>query len=1107
MNELLNLYLDSDSLEEEFEIRFGTKGRKKITKIDFDNVVQYLLSKKFKHTYEDDVLKISTDYIDKRTGESRVSSIRTEIYGTTAIQKYCRTDNIKDENGDVLKNVTFIRKTNIYNEKNERIPFVEQNDFNFRAAYQKEERLRSTNGLVSQLINTWSERLKTFRLITRHSYVNDKYPYLRVDVSIVRSSSKRNTNNKIVPTYLIKDSQLFQSRTMYEIEIETRKHKIHSETNETVHNNLRKVIKYILCGLQQTNYPISYREMENISSDYLTIVYGGNKPKFISSKNFIGPSSISLEVKNVQKQDEGISIPNIRNKYTVTDKADGTRKLLFINSKGRIYMIDTNMNIQFTGNITKSKEHFNSIIDGEHVIHDKNGDFMNLYACFDIYFINKEDQREKSFLPYGETDLDNSNYRYYQLAKFVSSLQDISITNNDEMLNIQVKRFEVATPNKSIFKCCTILLDRIKKGLYAYETDGLIFTPCELGVGMTENKKQPSNYKYTWEHSFKWKPPEFNTIDFLVTTKKNEQGKEVIGNLFQSGENMTQQNQIKQYKTLILRVGFDESNPKHGYLNPCNDVIENKISYGKDNEDTEGYRPVPFKPLHPTDDTAYLCNIMLTESGQYKFMYTENGVETFEDNMIVEFKYNKDNNKSWRWVPIRVRYDKTAEFRNGLRNYGNAFHVAQSVWSSIHNPVTEEMICYDRNIPNELADDDVYYNRIGASETKSLRDFHNLFVKRKLIMGVSNPGNKLLDLAVGKGGDFPKWIASKLRFVFGIDVSKDNIENRFDGACARYLNYRKQNKRMLTGLFIHGNSGLRLSTGEACYTEKGKEIMNAILGKGVKDEKKLGKGVYNHYGIVENGFDIISIQFAFHYFLSDKETFHNVLQNISENCALQGYFIGTCYDGEKIFNLLKDKDSGESINQYKNNKKIWEITKAYDHKEFEPNETCVGYAIDVYQETINKVFREYLVHFRYLSHVMENYGFTLVTREEAIQMNLPNGSGLFSDLYNQLIDQYKKEKNIQYKGKTKIELEVGKTLELEKSPEEKFISFLNRYFIFKKTKHVNTEEVKKMYLSTTTTTFEDKLEKKEKSLLVDIEKDIPKPMKIKKTKRRIKLKQ
>ena len=60
--------------------------------------------------------------------------------------------------------------------------------------------------------------------------------------------------------------------------------------------------------------------------------------------------------------------------------------------------------------------------------------------------------------------------------------------------------------------------------------------------------------------------------------------------------------------------------------------------------------------------------------------------------MIVEFRYDRTRDDFWRWIPIRVRYDKTAEYRQGIKNYGNAFHVAQSIWQSIHDPITSEML-------------------------------------------------------------------------------------------------------------------------------------------------------------------------------------------------------------------------------------------------------------------------------------------------------------------------------------------------------------------------------------------------------------------------------
>ena len=178
----------------------------------------------------------------------------------------------------------------------------------------------------------------------------------------------------------------------------------------------------------------------------------------------------------------------------------------------------------------------------------------------------------------------------------------------------------------------------------------------------------------------------------------------------------------------------------------------------------------------------------------------------------------------------------------------------------------------------------MYYNRNSKSSTvtRALRDFRNLYVKKKLITSVSNRGNSLIDYAVGMGGDFSKWISAKLGFVFGVDISRDNIENRIKGACARYLNYRKQFKRMPSALFVAGNSSVNIRDGEALFTEKGKQITNAVFGKGPKDAVELGKGVYKHYGIGESGFDVGSIQFAVHYMFENPDTFNGFIRNASE---------------------------------------------------------------------------------------------------------------------------------------------------------------------------------------------------------------------------------
>jgi len=159
--------------------------------------------------------------------------------------------------------------------------------------------------------------------------------------------------------------------------------------------------------------------------------------------------------------------------------------------------------------------------------------------------------------------------------------------------------------------------------------------------------------------------------------------------------------------------------------------------------------------------------------------------------------------------------------------------------------------------------------------------------------------------------------------------------------------------------------------------------------------------------------------------------------------------IGCCYDGEKIFNLLQSKDVNTSISLFKDEKKMWEITKRYTNELFNDDETSIGYPIDVYQESINKTFREYLVNFKYLKRLMENYGFILLEPEDLKKFDLKSSLNNFEELYYNMMEDIKKNKKIQHN--------FGKAIDM--SDEEKQISFMNTYFIFKKIRNVNHKEI------------------------------------------------
>lgn len=1132
---IIGQYLESNPVirdgtkTKELEIRFGTnpKVARPISKIEYDNVVQLLYSNGFKtdNINGNQMLRIQNEYTDKRTGQKRVSNIRAEVVGTDLVQEYCKTNDLQkliDMPTTTFNKIKFTQKMPALNKSGEKIGKVDMEDFNFRVSFQTEQDFHTHTGLARDILSKWDDSLKLFRALNRVQFRHDQYP-VYVDISVVRSSKK--VKGIPMKSYTIQESDVFNNVEQYEVEIEVDNSRVgvntEYDTPKKLADVLRKCIRIILCGIQNSSFPISYKDKNAVLQHYMKLVHGPNyeTPRRIFPKDFIGPGSYTLQMQNIIEQNDDSSLPNIRKDYTVTDKADGDRKLMYISDEGKIYLIDTNMNVQFTGVKTDEKEKFNSLIDGEHIKYDKTGKILNLYATFDIYYQNNKSVRELTFtktkmeeeLQEQEEDSGKKTlYRINLLSTFIQTLKPYSILEKSEKkevskstntrslpMSFKCKEFYKDSEETSIFDGCAKILSNERDGLYEYNTDGLIFTPSRLPAGGTSIETGPGPlYKSTWEHSFKWKPAEYNTIDFLVSVKKDNTGKDAVHNVFQEGKNLQGYQNVLQYKTLVLRCGFDEK--KHGFLNPFNDIIQDNIPMVDDIDDENTYKPVAFQPTNPFDENASLCNIYLKEDGTNQYMITEEG-EFFEEDMIVEFKYVPENEEKWRWVPLRVRYDKTTELRNGMKNYGNAYHVANSNWHSIHNPITNEMISTGLNIPEYIIDDDVYYNRSNMeTSTRSLRDFHNLFVKSKLITGVSHRGDTLIDYAVGKAGDLSKWIYAHLKFVLGVDISKDNIMNQLDGACARYLKSSKSYKHIPRALFLHGDSGKNIRNGDAYYTEKDRQISKAVFGSGAKDTAILGKGVYKNYGAGESGFSVSSCQFAMHYFFENEYSMHQFIRNIAECTKVNGYFTGTCYDGKTVFNLLKDKKKSEGISIHKNDHKMFELTKMYDQTGFPDDELSLGYAINVYQETINKVFREYLVNFDYVIRIMEDYGFILITNEEAKPMGLPSGSGLFSDLFTSM------ENELKMNPKNKSHYKKAPFM----SSEEKRISFMNRYFVFKKVRNVDVSKIADVIKKQNVLQVEHE-EQEIKELEKDVKKDEvepPKKLKIKKTGKKITLK-
>ncbi|MGA1049670.1 MAG: hypothetical protein ACO3UU_16825, partial [Minisyncoccia bacterium] len=254
------------------------------------------------------------------------------------------------------------------------------------------------------------------------------------------------------------------------------------DNTRTLMNDLRKCIRIILSGLQESKYPISYSEQDNILRSYMMLIRGeGYNYKRAYPKDFIGPGSFTLQLENIIDSKEDTNIINIRNNYCVTEKADGERKLLYISENGKIYLIDTNMNVIFTGSKTNEKTIFNSLLDGEHIREDKYSKYLNMFAGFDIYYIHGKSVREYPFINYlnidendekrDEGEIVAKKYRLELLSQVIELIKPISIletSNNDETqrkksndLIVKCKGFNSSSDYGTIFNACSKKLSDI----------------------------------------------------------------------------------------------------------------------------------------------------------------------------------------------------------------------------------------------------------------------------------------------------------------------------------------------------------------------------------------------------------------------------------------------------------------------------------------------------------------------------------------------------------------------------------------------------------------------------------------------------------------------
>ena len=978
-SKLINLInYSKENKNYEFEARFWNKQKELINEDNFNKVFQKLIFSKENNGlgYKYEMKNILDVILEKGSINSNFESIRMTLSDVDEIKKYWLTSNIEG------LNPIFIEK--------ERIDKVD--DDNYYLRYSLNNELPQNNLLEKNknllMTNTYQ---KVFRYKNRYCIkTNDNL--FQIDMSNI----KMGLGNSF------KDSNTLKEALKYEIEIEF----IGKDTqleNDIIIKSLLEHCELILKILQNSEILLSHNLINKIKKNY------GELIKTANYDDFIAASPVTIHRDNLLKSS---IIKNIQNNYAVTLKADGERNFLIVISSnkeeenGKIFIFDNNFNFIDTG--YKNILWTNTLIEGEYI---QNNGIRELFM-YDILFSKGIDVRKHYFIDY-KKEAKNIT-RFELLNQFEKSDSLKTIFSLEKCIKLKNKKYiqSIRADGTDIFQKAKELWDSRKYN--NFNVDGIIFVP---------------KYQYyplrggSWEYLFKWKPPQLNTIDFLIRVMKNDNNEELKNPFIEviNRPDGKQETILKQFKTLQLYV------------------TGVKTIFGKNHTSNKKRIPILFNPFNMDNKNSEVYNlakIILEDDGKmYAFNTITNEKVEIYDNIIVEFSYDNTKEIGFKWIPFKFRKDKTSLYRKGESIFGNSERTANDIFKAIHNPVTEEIITTG-NVPISengiTVENKPYYVRElsdnGKRERFPYQNFHNHYIKYQLLYFASPSyineytsgfHGKILDLCCGNGVDYAKIKKAKYNEIIGMDYDYNNIKE----AQERFKSFSIPPPR---AYYVRGDSG---------------KLIFPVQASGFTEADKIYTKKYIPSKYI---FDTLSLQFCFHYFFENEITLRSIIQNINDNLKIGGFVVGTTFDGSKVYELLKDKDF--IIGKTFSDETMWKIDKKFSKTKllFNDKKPNFGKEIDVYIKTIGNVHKEYLVNFDYLDKIMIEYGFSKIFIKP------------FEDFYNELIE----EKNLM--NLTNEEMKINIESVNKMSEEEKKFSFLSSAFMYKKEKNSSDSLLKKL---------------------------------------------
>jgi SAM-dependent methyltransferase len=830
----------------------------------------------------------------------------------------------------------------------------------------REREVEKDDERVRRALAGWATSVKTFRYMKRYSFTSKTNPGVQFDATIVQQSK---------PAKTLAESGLMTAHIRYEMELEA----LRSIAGSKGMNGFLNGIARILQGLQQSYVLISKSISVSIQSQISSV---------LGMTEFPGSQPATLMMEHIATE-KVLGTPNIRfDDYNVTDKADGDRSLLFIAEDGRVYLMDKNMKLYGTDRKVLDANWTGVILDGEWIHQNNEKESVNYYYAFDIY--NGRKGHDVTKLPFFSRVKDAAT-RLQEMQEAIAVLRTAEFIVKgippSKSLQISMKTFQPTVDPSvpgGIFREAASVLERLSIKP-PYHIDGLIFTP---------NASPLPKGRGSWAAQLKWKPAEENTVDFLVMMEPEDSMK-LNGDAFML------------CKTLHLYVGSDANIQ-------FRDVRKTVLEEEPIAPPTER---VQYKPMEfisdPYDPYASICYIPIEEGK----IYTNPSRDVIPDRSIVEMAYNPEQPIGFRWKPTRVRWDKTSQFQRGeFKRTFNNDRTAQSIWTSIHEPITKEMICSGSLFPkSEMLDMAKLYYKVGISKfdtklTIGLQKFHNQYIKNKILLhstlrSIKEP--KLLDMSCGKGGDLQKWIYNGAHFVLGCDIAESGLIDPRDSIYKRYIEQiqeRGGRDRVAPMVFLQADASKLYADGTAGMTPADRAMLRSLWGH---PEPTVPSMVRKLEGIASSGFHIVSFMFSLHYMFRDRAMFDGWLMNLGACLQTDGYFIGCCFDGDTVAKKLQSVPEGQLLSGIQRDTTLWSIRKQYDdaYTGYLPDtEEGLGRAIRVYFASIGDEYEEYLMSFPYLVKRLSEIGCELLTDEECRSIGLRNSTAMFETSHKMAAD-------------------------------------------------------------------------------------------------------